>query len=72
LWRNLAAVHRNLGEQQLAELARIEAERAAHRGPGNRTASRLDTGGGLVRWVAPEVLARGIGGDAAVSQARPH
>jgi tetratricopeptide (TPR) repeat protein len=71
LWRNLATVHGKLGEQQLADLARMEAARAEREIRSSRPAAGLDTGGGLVQWVTPEWLAQDAGGDAAAVRPAP-
>jgi hypothetical protein len=68
LWRNLATVHRQLGEHELARLAQLEAGRAERRLGSGSSKEGLDDGDGFLRWVSPQVLSRSMGGDSAVTQ----
>jgi hypothetical protein len=68
LWRNLATVHRHLGEHELARLAQLEAGRAERRLGNGSPQGGLDDGNGFLRWVSPQVLSRSLGGDTAVTQ----
>jgi tetratricopeptide (TPR) repeat protein len=51
-WQNLAAVHRRLGEGELAELADQERQRLA-----SQTAKTSPDSNEMVRWVAPKAFA---------------
>lgn len=66
LWKNLATVHGQLGEMQLAQLAHREAERAAMQTRGWQASHELDNGGGFVRWVTPQRFAQSVGQDTAI------
>jgi hypothetical protein len=68
LWRNLATVHRHLGEHELARLAQVEAGRAERRLGTGSSRRGLDDGDGFLRWVSPQVLSQSMGGDSAVTQ----
>ncbi|MCH8923585.1 MAG: hypothetical protein IIA67_10615 [Planctomycetes bacterium] len=54
-WHNLAVVHRNLNEPDLAERARYESQWAA-RQVGPSGASGAPSGGAVVRWVSPQAF----------------
>lgn len=56
LWRNLAAVHRRLGERELAELAEKEAVAAARRDAAGQTPPSLASQGD-VQWVDAKTFA---------------
>jgi tetratricopeptide (TPR) repeat protein len=71
LWRNLARVHQQLGEYDLAARATARASQAEWQLQHSRSASGLVDGGGFVRWVAPETFNRSVGGDMAVPQSAP-
>jgi hypothetical protein len=58
-WHNLAAVHRRLGEQELAKLAEGERTRLAQ-AEAARTDKPTDD---LIRWVDPQTFARSAGPD---------
>jgi tetratricopeptide (TPR) repeat protein len=53
-WRNLAIVHQQLGETQLAQRAQIESQAVAARERNGRPNSSAPD----VQWVSPEVFAR--------------
>jgi hypothetical protein len=71
LWRNLAAVHRRLGEEQLARLAENEWRLAVQQERATGSVAGLDDGNGFLRWVLPQNFSQSLGADTAVPQTRP-
>jgi polysaccharide export outer membrane protein len=73
-WHNLSVVHARLGEIELAQLARREAERAVQSSRRDEADMRSSRTGGPIRWVDPSEFAAaapGWGPDAADVEWRP-
>jgi len=64
-WQNLAVVHRQLGEADLAKLADNERQLLAQ-----KSGESADAAGDMVRWVDPKTFAAAGGHDAQAPETR--